>query len=224
MLPLHPHDAALQWRWRSVCPVPSSAWRSSDWCCGASPAANRYRRRSVPWRSAVPPPSSPSPWRASAPGRPGGCPRSGLRPHSWWPTAAPYSVTVWFARAVQTRNLYVTPGIGWISGGKFARFCEKVARPVVAVGCGIVSQIENAARAIGHVRFRGVRRIAVEEQHVARIGRHRHEIEMLHLRHRQRAPFLTGELGQPRTVAHFEATILIVARSIVTSAVTNMLA
>src|SRR5262245_60413002 len=53
-----------------------------------------------------------------------------------------------------------------------------------------------------------MRRVAVEEEHIAGLGWHGDEAEALHLRHIERLPLRANELGEPRAIAHFQATIL----------------
>src|SRR5215831_4713653 len=84
----------------------------------------------------------------------------------------------------------------------------EIARAVVAFRRCIVRQIEYPPRVVGHICLRGMRRVAVEKEHVARIGWHGDEVEALHLRRIKRPPFCADEPGDPRTIAHFQATVL----------------
>src|SRR5262249_22561251 len=53
-----------------------------------------------------------------------------------------------------------------------------------------------------------MRCVAVEEEHVARLGWHRDEAEALHFRRIERPPLGANESGDPRATAHLQATVL----------------
>src|SRR6266540_1529616 len=84
----------------------------------------------------------------------------------------------------------------------------EIARAVIAFRRGIVRQVENPPRVVRHVCLRGMRRVAVEEEHVAGLGWHGDEAEALHLPRIERPPLRADEPGDPRAIAHFQATVL----------------
>src|SRR5262245_17792043 len=84
----------------------------------------------------------------------------------------------------------------------------EIARPVVAFGGGIVRQIQNPPRPVRQIRLGRMRHVAVEEEHVAWLGRDGDEAEVLHLYYFEWSPFRANKSGESRAIAHLQAAVL----------------
>jgi hypothetical protein len=91
---------------------------------------------------------------------------------------------------------------------KVRTLVREISGPMVAIGCQVVGQVENAARAIRQIGLRAVRRKAIEKQHVTRLRRYRDELEPSRLRSGERTPFLADQSRKARRTGHFETTVL----------------